>query len=262
MQPSVSSPLDLIPLVAREHAAAIKAERDKPQRRLMIVGTSGSGKTYSTATAPLPIYLDYDNQLNDIVVRQKLVAIFPMFDTEFTKTKLGLVGAPQERLIKLIETKFGEFTPQHTIILDSASQYGDLVKANLTEKFKSKDGDGSFQLWATWADVWRDLCKKIRDLGCNVIMTFHENELRNEETNRLEKYGWMMQGKEFTPRIPQYFTDVVRQIHEVEVDKQTGALKAERWLWQIKPTPEFPIAKSRCTTKAITIPATWSELVK
>ena len=262
MQPSVSSPLDLIPLIARQHAEALKAERDKPQRRVMIIGSSGSGKTRSSSTAPNPVYDDYDNQLNDIVVRQKLVAIFPMYDMTRIKDDYGLLGAPQERLQKHLAMHVSKFTTDHTYILDSGSQFGDMVKANLDDKYKSKDGDGSFVYWATWASVWRDLCKALRDLSCNVIVTFHENEIRNEETNRLEKYGWMMQGKEFTPRIPQYFTDVVRQIHEVEVDKQTGTLKAERWLWQIKPTPEFPIAKSRCTTKAITIPATWSELVK
>lgn len=257
------SPLDLIPQVAREHAAKLKAERDKPQRRIMIVGVSGSGKTYAAATAPNPIYFDYDNQLNDPVVRNRLSAVFPMWNTAHIKDMYNVTGSPEERLKLLIKKYVAQtLTCDHTIIIDSASQFGDGVKDVLKEKFPDKGGDSSYRLWETWAAIWRSLCGTLRDLPCNVIVTFHENEIRDETTNSLEKYGWMMQGKEFTPRIPQFFTDVVRQVHVVKENKTSGTLENEEWLWQIKPTEKFPNGKSRCTTKAITIPANWQSIIK
>ena len=74
--PSPQHPTDLIPLIAAQRAAAAKSEAEQPQRRVLVIGKSGHGKTFSVATtAPKVIVIDYDNQLNDPIVRQKIAGI-------------------------------------------------------------------------------------------------------------------------------------------------------------------------------------------
>lgn len=257
-------PLDLINALALERAAKIKEEKRKPQRRIMIIGTSGSGKTYAASSCPKPVYDDYDNQLNDPVVISRLHAVYPMWDTEFVQQKLGLKGSPDKVFKDLLTAHHSKLTLDHTVVWDSASYFSDRLKENLTERIpKGKEGDkDGYWYWREWANAWRSICEKIAKLECNFVAIFHESEIRDEATGRLEKYGWMMQGKEFTPRIPQFFTDVVRQLHVVDSVPNTGAIKEEKWLWQIKPTTDFPIAKTRCTVNNLYIPASWNAIIK
>jgi len=262
----ITHPSDYIPEIARQRAALLKQEADDPRRRLMIFGISGCGKTYSTVTtAPLPVVIDYDNQLDDERVIAKLAGHYPMWDDKFVKEQLKITGTPLQRLIAVIDILAPVLTVNHTLIFDSASTFADLMKENLEARVlteaKTKDGVNSYWLWAEWSKCWRTLCSRIKNLRCNAILIMHEAEMRDEATGRLEKYGWLLQGKEFTPRIPQFFTDVVRMTHTVKPSAK-GGIEEEKWLWQIKPTPDFPAAKSRCKQQLIHIPAGWAELLK
>lgn len=264
-QPTSSQhPSDFIHEVAAQRAELLRKEAADPRRRILAIGIPGSGKTYSICTTmPKVIVLDYDNQLDDVDVRAKVFAHYPMYDADWVKTQLKIVGNPLEILEKVVNALRPGLTPQHTLFTDSMSTFADALKENLEARSLAQPvSDRSFWFWREWSKAWRSLCTLLKSLPCNVAMSAHESEIRDDETGRLQKYGWILQGKEFTPRIPQFFTDVVRQVHNVAADPKTGAITKEEWLWQIKPTADAPHIKSRCRSNSLFIPARWSELVK
>jgi len=212
---------------------------------------------------PSVIVLDYDNQLDDVDVRAKVFAHYPMFDADWVKGVLKIVGNPLEIVERVVTHLRPNLTTQHTLFMDSMSTYADALKENLEARSVAQPvSDRSFWFWREWSKAWRSLCTLLKSLPCNVAMSAHESEIRDDESGRLQKYGWILQGKEFTPRIPQFFTDVVRQVHNVTADPKTGAITKEEWLWQIKPTAESPHVKSRCRQNRLFIPAKWDELIK
>lgn len=254
---------DALLQVAQLQADALRQETAKPQRRLQIVGLAGSGKTYSTITTmPKPIVLDYDNQLNDPLVREKAHAIFPMWNQDFVKSELKLTGNPAQILESLVQKLGADLTTDYSIIFDSASMISDVFKNNLEEYMKAQKITDGYWLWAEWARWWKKIFTAFRSLKCHGAFLFHETEIRDEETGRLEKFSWALQGKEFTHRIPTFCTDVIRQIREVKLTADKKSVESERFYWQIKPTSDFPCAKSRRVTNQILIPASWDELTK
>lgn len=259
-------PSDLIEAVKRQRAEALRAELADPRRRVCIIGISGCGKTYSACTTfPRVTVVDYDNQIDDKDCLAKLEGYFPMWNDTFVKTELKLEGTPIKRFVDLLTRLQPSMGPDQTLFIDSGTTFGDKIMSNLEARRatdgKTKDGDSNtYWLWAEWARGWLAVLTTIKEMKCNVVLALHESEMRDDTTGRLEKFGIALPGKQMTPRIPQFFTDVVRMTHEVEVDK--GVLKGERWLWQIKPTVDFPQAKTKCRTKAVQIPARWEELIK
>lgn len=253
-------PSDFIAEVARQRAELLRKEASDPRRRLLVVGIPGCGKTYSVCTTfPGVHVLDYDNQLNDPAVQAKLVGYYPMWDVAWVKDSLKLIGSPIDRLVGVLNVLAQRLDAQSTVVLDSMSTLGDLFKEFLEQCPEAKKD--SYWLWKQWAMGWRTVCTKLKDLPCNVALLAHETEVRDDASGRLEKYGWLLQGKEFTPRIPAFFTDVVRMTHTV-VPSKDGSIERETWMWQIKPTVDFPYAKSRCKANTLAIPAKWSELIK
>jgi len=268
----VQHPSDFIVDIAKQRAVEQQKELADPRRRVAMMGISGCGKTYATCTTfPGVIVVDYDNQIDDKRCLDKLVGYYPMWDDVFVKDTLKITGNPVQRLTckegtGLLDRLAPHLTPEHTVFLDSGSTFGDKLCENLEARKKvegkTKDGEiNSYWFWNEWAEGLRVVCTRLKELRCNVVVAFHEAETRDEETGRLEKYGIHLPGKKFTPRIPQFFTEVVRMTHNVTANKD-GSVAKEEWLWQIKPTPEFPGAKSRCKQQKLFIPAKWEELIK
>lgn len=255
-------PSDFIPEIARQRAELRRQEEADPRRRILVIGVPGCGKTYAgCTTAPGPIVIDYDNQLDDPRIYERLLGEFPMWNDKFVTEDLKLKGTPLQRFEGVLALLAPKLTPAHTIIIDSMSTLADRLKENLEARLPTEGRGDNYWFWREWAKAWRKVCTLVKDVQCNVYFTAHESEVRDEESGRLQKYGWILQGKEFTPRVPQFFTDVVRMRRSVTANKE-GAVTAESWLWQIRPTAEFPYAKSRCRLKQMEITASWGEIIK
>jgi len=266
MTQEVQHPLDFIPKVAAERAAQLRQEKASTKRRLFLVGISGSGKSYSTiTTAPNPVLLEYDNQLDATEVKSALKAVWSLGNPAWLKNAGIPAGDAGLLLLKILRQDLTKLPPDYTVILDSMTSLADIVEEELWGKVptskvtKEKDG---YAFWDMWGDFWCEVCTALAQLPCNVVVIAHEKETRDEETGRLLNYGWLLGGKKFTPRFPQFFTDVCRQTRKVEVDPASGRIKSEEYLWQIHPTKDFPYSKSRCSTQQLNIKADWKELMK
>jgi hypothetical protein len=264
---TINHPHDLIPDIARQRAAELRKEQEDPRRRVAIIGISGSGKTYSVCTTfPSVVPLDYDNQIDDKKCLAAIAGYYPMWNSEFVERDLKINGTPVQRCIAVLRLLKPHLNTKHTIFIDSGSTFGDFIMVNLEQREqregKTKSGAiNDYWIWNQWADAWREICTEIKHLPCNVAVAFHESEIRDETTGRLEKFGISMPGKKFTPRFPQFFTDVVRATHVVKPNKD-GSIEKEEWLWQIKPTLDFPMAKSRCSTSRMQISASWTQIIQ
>jgi hypothetical protein len=260
MSLSPQHPLDFIPQVAAERAKILASEAANPQRRLLLIGVSGSGKTYSTVTTcPNPVVDDFDNQLDHPAVVAALRGVFPMWDKAWIKNELKPTqNIIDEIVMQVIEKYVAPLPPDCTFIVDAISTLADLIRDSLT--VRAPKGD-SYWFWREWSNFWRRFITALKNVRCNVVVIAHETQVRDSETGRVLNYGWLLQGQEFSPRLPQFFTDVVRQVRETTVDPTSGKVTS-KYLWQIAHSKEFDVAKTRCSAKTQYIPADWRELTK
>lgn len=262
MSLSPQHPLDFIPQVAAERAKTLASQAANPQRRLLLIGVSGSGKTYSTVTTcPNPIIVDYDNQLDHEDVRSKLAGVFPMWDKAWCQANLKCPNRAEDQVMYVVDHFIAPLKSDCTAIFDTMSALGDRLYQSLEVQFNRRDKDGSFRFWDAWGMFWNRFTQRLTELSCNVVMVAHETQFRDAETGRIISYGWMLPGQVFTPRIPTRFTDVARQVREQSEPDQQGKI-ITKYRWQVGYSKEFDVAKTRCSAKTQYIPADWRELTK
>lgn len=228
--------------------AANTGDINNNQRRVLICGDSGQGKTFqSLMTAPNPQLLDFDNSIAD----PRLVALkapqLRFFDPEWCEKKLKKTVI-SNALLEYLKTSGMKYAKDQTPIVDSLSTLNDAVqdyywKLVILKTQGSNEPDGR-AFWGMVKDYYIDLFTAIKSLPCNFIMTAHLGEIRSKENGMFMNYAPLLDGS-FRQRIGQFFTDVVR----IRVtSKDLGADKFEtKYEWQIRPDTQFPMAKSRST---------------
>lgn len=234
-------------------------------KRLLLVGAAGSGKSWSAVTFPNPFILDYDNNLQHDYFRDLAMPTIPCYDVSATreiKIKERKVIDPREWIIQWLAVEGKKFSEQQTIILDSLTGLSDIVRILYEKEVPtSKSGhDDKYWFWRMWAAYFRELFSAVRDLPCNVVVIMHENEMRDSETNRVTSVKPLIQGQEFSPRIPSFFTDVYRQIaipKENLMQLKPGMKSAITYWWQIKSDRKFDAARTTIITDNVLVPATY-----
>ena len=234
-------------------------------KRVLLVGAAGSGKSWSAVTFPNPFILDYDNNLQHSHFRNLDIPTIPCYNTRTTsEIKIGprkYVDA-REWIIQWLAQEGNKFTERQTIILDSLTGLSDIVRIAYEKEIPtSKSGaDDKFWFWRMWAAYFRELFSALRDLPCNVVVIMHENEMRDAETNRVASVKPLLQGQEFSPRIPSFFTDVYRQLaipKESNIQLKPGTKSAMQYWWQIKSDRKFDAARTTIVTDDMLVPATY-----
>lgn len=250
---------------------AIKTSTEiDPQIRLLLVGPPKSGKTFAAATFPNPLYVDFDNGLTATELRALQLAQLPFYSEEWVRTQYKSLHPsptspfkPASAFVQFINSvDVQKMTIEDTLVIDSLSTLSDAVKAELAVNTpKGKDGNpDTFWFWREWSNWFCAFCTKLKSFKCHVVLLAHEQEIRDNETGRVTSYKFCLQGQEFSPRLPQFFTDIYRQTKESrQIPGQVDKLKMqveESYLWQVKTTPQF-LACSRMNTKQLYMPATF-----
>lgn len=227
-----------------------------PQIRLGLQGESGTGKSFSALTFPNPFVVDFDGSLTAHAGRD--IPTAPFYDEEWVekyaggayKRQLQHVDAFANRrdaLLHFLQKEALKFTKDQTLIIDSWSAV-QLAFDNQTSKFPKKTKEGAVDDFAFWADkieYSEKLCVFFMSVKCHVVVTFHEDPVRNKTTGELmSKIAPLMQGK-FVVQLKRFFTDFFRTVVQVEKDPATGQeKKAPTFLWQVRSDNKFD-AKSR-----------------
>jgi hypothetical protein len=240
-----------------------KSTEANPQIRLLLVGPPKWGKTYSAATFPNPIFLDFDNGLTNPGLRNKNIAHIPFYDAAFIKEHLKEpdMSRKANALTNFLRNEATKMTDEQTLVVDSLSTLCDALTEELDKRTpvgKNGEKDG-FWFWKQWSEWLRGFCTLLTTLKCNVVVIAHEQELRDAETGRLLGYKWLLKGQDFSPRLSQFFTDVFRQVREA---KENNGKIVENYLWQVKPSPTVSYTATRMDVDTMFIPANYNELAK
>lgn len=236
---------------------------DIAQRRLLLCGEPGVGKTFtSITTSPNPIVMDIDKGITD----PRLVALaVPTFDVHSAEWCQKHVKR-NNRCVSAMELLKGEclkLTGEQTLIIDSLSALqDDLERYNwditpISKKTGEKDG---FDFWELNKDWWNEFFTRLSLLKCHVIVTAHLTERKHKE-NPLLTVGFqpLISGgtKEFISR---FFTDVIMQ-HATSSNPDTQGKVKTIYKWQVKSDSMFK-AKSRANVDSLFIEADFSNLIK
>ncbi len=233
---------------------------EQPQIRLLLVGPPKSGKTFSAASFPAPTFIDFDSGLTSKELRDKNLDFLPFYDEAFIKDKLKQQNRPNA-LTWFLTTEAPKFGPGQTLVFDSASTIADAVSDSLWKQAPlGKDGNkDGFWYWKQWATWWRGFAGQLLTLKCHVVLTAHEQEIRDGETGRVLSYKWMLPGQEFSPRLGQFFSDVVRQVKTSTVS--TDGKASANYQWQVVGDNLFPFACSRMKTDTKFVKADYSSFL-
>ena len=277
-------------LVAKYKAQAIKQNKETDlYRRILLVGDSGAGKTYSSITTippEIPIILaDVDDGLAGVPPRDSLIRFdFSNLDSARTLVQSVLEKGDNIRCVfdcvrvfitRMLKSIVNDFKGNCIFMMDSVSTLGDTLMETLESDPQTITN--KFYLWGEWASEWRDLSTAIKMLRCNVIVTAHEQPEYETVNNqqRLVQYIWYLPGNAFSPRFAQFFTDALLQRREVKLvtvnsdklafpDATLSGKVPEveyKYFWQLQPEKMRPWIKTRSTCRNLWIPAGWQSLL-
>lgn len=191
----------------------------KPADRFhgLVYGQSGAGKTHLIGTFPDPYIVDTDYGLETLVGK----------DIEFDEFYVRVGEANAREMWPAILAKVDEFKedpPHATLAVDSLSTLMDVAMAHVL----SKAGRSTMQL-QDYNPLYDEIIKlvvKLRRVPVNVLVTAHEETVRDENTGRLMVIP-LVAGNKLSPKLPLFFNN----IYNCAVDiPKTGAKKADRYL--------------------------------
>jgi hypothetical protein len=236
---------------------AITKKYTDDQRRVLLIGPPKFGKTWSSLTAPNPIVADFDRGLagypNEVIT-------LPFWDKTWVSQTFKVVHQT-EGFMKFLLGDATLLDQNSTLVIDSLSTLSDALTVELDAKCpQTRSGEkDSFWFWKQWSNWLCTFCNQLTRLKCHVILICHEQEIRDSETGKLIGYRFLLKGQDFPPRMPQFFTDIIRAIRKTEIVNGKAITK---FIWQIKPDNLNPILYTRLQTDEVYIPANWNELVK
>lgn len=243
--------------------SAIKSSTiEIPQIRLLLVGIPKSGKTYSVATTfPGVVVADFDNGYTANDLRGKDIPLLNFYDPEWVK-KVYPGKSSANAFSDFLANEATKFERGQTLVIDGLSSLSDAVREHLdkiTPKGKDGNPDG-FWFWKQWSIWFQQFCVRLTTLKCHVVLIAHEQEIRDSETGRVLSYKWLLQGQEFSHRLSQFFTDVMRQTKTTtEVTKPGPIVEVtNKFEWQIAPDTKFPYCCTRMNSNQKFVPATFA----
>lgn len=179
--------------------------------KCLVYGPAGSGKTRLCATAPRPIVLSAESGL--LSIRDSALPYIPI-------RNFAELGEVASWVLSSQEAKAFD-----TICLDSISEIGEVVLADLKEKHKDPR-----KAYGEVFDLMLKIIRTFRDLpGKNVYFSSKQERIKDETTGAV-LYAPAMPGQKLGPELA-YFFDEVFQL-QLYVDPQTkeeiGALRTRK----------------------------------
>lgn len=254
--------------------------------RLGLQSAPGEGKTWSALTFPSPIVLNLDNKLGGWqAVHPESNLMVVNFDADLIINKLKIsnkgFGKPNDytalpdlkaAVLKWIINFGKDLTPDQTLLLDSWTTLQNRFDIQY-QKFEVSYGKGGaedgFAFWKEKQRYAGEVMDALKELKCNVVVTFHETLDYNDEGRPTGKLKPLMQGG-FAPQIAGHMTDFYRQRCVTKDLKDYEKIKAGlgrdingkcEWLWQTKADGLFTACASIPNLPDY-VPATYESLIK
>lgn len=245
---------------------------DSPQKRILVLGDPGTGKTRFALSAPNPFVADFDNQLSkfkkdDTDFGRDLPAeipSYPFYDPDAINKILGSSIRPVA-LLTFLKNDGKKLASNQTLIIDSLTTLNDSVHThfwNVTPQNKDKEKDG-FAFWDLVKDYYTDLHIALLTLKCHVIVCAHLKPIYSKSGAAIVGYKPLIEGS-FNQRMGIYYTDVVCTVVKAKLGTPTGDNRKVNvdYLLQIHTDENVQCKTSRKDKSMMYIPATFNELNK
>ncbi len=239
--------------------------------KALLIGAPGSGKSTAAATFPNPVILDFDNNTPPEVKAMPGVRHLPLYDKAYRKEivdgikSLGPAAkrqyvdyAPMLTIYLLCNQLANELTEKDTLIFDSVSRYASMAAKMIDVQEEKAIEKNSYHRWAVFAETMETAFDCVSVLPCNQVAIMHEEELRDPESNRILAVRWLVDGKKFAHKVPQYFGNIFRCIRKApETGKQFDANEKAKveYYWQVQPDSKFPARTTIKTDKRYVTPS-------
>lgn len=179
----------------------------KPADRFhgLVYGLSGSGKTHLIGTFPSPYIIDTDYGLETLVGKDIDYGEF------YTRPDDGNARDMWPAILDKVD-EFTEDPPHETLAIDSLTTLMDVAAAHIL----SKAGRSLLQLqdYSPLYDELTKLIVRLRRLPCNVVVTAHEEAVRDENTGKLQIVP-LVTGQKFGPKLPLFFNNIYNAVVDV-----------------------------------------------
>jgi hypothetical protein len=244
--------------------------------RLLLVGPAGWGKSTSSATFPQPVWVDVDNNVPP-EIKPKLKHVIPLWNRDFL-TNNAFGGITPEVLVQYplnffprILSDARDLTAEYTLVVDNLSAISELLATMISNLHAKAIEKNSYHFWNVWAAWLNSLFIGLKSLKCHVILIAHEDEIRDNETNRVLNRRWLLDGKKFTPKMGSYFNNIFRQTRIEEKASQfavqrsyenmNSAVTTLKYMWQVLPDQEFDVARTTIKTNKLFVPAMYQSFL-
>ena len=237
--------------------------------RLGLQGPPGSGKTTSALTFPGVLVLDFDHGLQAFAGQDVRTVPFYSSDwiIQYGFKPTSPIGGPNRRdaFLKWLREEAPKLVASDTLVVDSWSTVQDAfdLQTSLEPKYTKEGKIDDYDFWERKIEFSREVMIRLNGLRCNVIVCFHETQIRDAKTGMLlDKIAPLMQGK-FVARIKQYFSDYFRcSVETTEVKDASGkVIETKRnYVWQVNSNALFDAKRRSLQTDKLFVPAHYSSL--
>lgn len=209
-----------------------------PKRLIGLQGMSNTGKTWSCATFPSPLFVNFDGKLprgrgdlmslsfceeeflKEVIKEDKLQA-FP---------KIGGVLAGAHVFLAWLK-KNASTLQDVTLVIDSWTMMQQLLDNVLyaTPKQNDKGEEDGYDFWKRKAIFSSNILAALKGLQVDCVVVFHDNRVLNADGIPTGKFEPLMSGS-IKNSLPNNFSHWIRQTAE-----ENKSTKEIEYLWQIKP---------------------------
>lgn len=204
---------------------------DDVRLKLLLYGDSGTGKTWTASTAPVPVFL-----LTEPNGLPTIRAARP--DAVVVQADEGHGGMDTVRAF-LRAAKDGTLqreTGAQTVVLDSLNELQRMIRDEIMAGKRGTPQEGTFTLqdWGVLTDRMRGLVRAFRDLPVHVVAITHADVQVDDSSVRHVQPQF--QGKALPNEIAGYFSAVGLQYRERKLDADNNPVTAHRVLLTGPPT--------------------------
>lgn len=209
---------------------------------LAMQGGTGTGKTHGALTFPNVTAADIDN--NMIAYRNRTdVHRLAFKDNDWLKKWYSWDEKKKpypirDAVLQWIRAEGLKLESDQTFLLDSWTSLQDnFDMQTVLEPVLNKQGAvDEFAFWDRKQDYSRDILEALSRMKCHVVVTFHEQEVRNGMGALLSKIEPLMKGG-YQKKLGKHFTDWFRCIAESKLDANKNIIDVE-YKWQVKSSSE------------------------
>jgi hypothetical protein len=229
------------------------------QRRVLLCGEPGSGKTFSSiTTSPNPQVLDIDKGITDPRLVKMNIPTYPIWDDEW-REKVIKKTVKSNAVLEVVKVYARKLTIEQTLIIDSMTAIETAmhdVEWNNCPTGSSGNKDG-MAFWDNVKEWWTKFFTELSSLNCHIILIAHLADKRDANNPALITGLRPLMDGSMKDKFGRHFTDIIRQC---AVEKKEGDKIITEYKWQVKSSSMFT-AKCRANIDGLYIPADFNKLV-